>query len=48
MPAAFRFTLSQPDVGALVAFIRSLANGPTEPPVPLPPLAVHLTDAGTP
>jgi cytochrome c oxidase subunit II len=49
MPASYRYTLSQPDVAAIVAFIRSLENGPSTQDAPLPALGfTALGDAGLP
>jgi cytochrome c oxidase subunit 2 len=45
MPPAYRTSLSQPDVGALVEFIKSLRDGPSAPPASLPPIAV-IADGG--
>jgi cytochrome c oxidase subunit 2 len=45
MPPGYRTSLSQPDVGALVEFIRSLRDGPAAPPAALPSITV-FADGG--
>jgi len=49
MPASYRYTLSQPDVAAIVEFIRSLENAPETQDAPLPAVEVReVADAGLP
>jgi cytochrome c oxidase subunit 2 len=46
MPGTYRATLTQPEVGALVEFIKSLKDGPITPTVALPAITVS-SDGGT-